>query len=114
MKPKGNDGDMVNVFIGPEPERDTVYVVDQLNPDDGSYDEAKCMIGFSSEEQAKLAYRSNYAPGWKGFGGITALSMDQFKEWLSIGDTTQPLSYIHPVSDFPSLTIATDKPHKFG
>lgn len=80
------DGDNVDVMIGPDPESEVVYVVDQLKPS-GRFDEHKCLIGFYSAKAAKEAYLSCYEPRWKGFGGMTALTMPQFKRWLEAGDT---------------------------
>ena len=48
---------------------DMVYVVDQVNTD-GSFDEHKVMIGFSSLEDARSAYLSNYEDGWQGLATL--------------------------------------------
>lgn len=82
---KGKDGDAVDVFLGPDIEDfDKVYCVDQNNSD-GEFDETKVMLGFSSKEEAKDAYMSNYSPDWKGFRDITAVSIKDFKKWLYRG-----------------------------
>ena len=82
---KGKDGDAVDVFLGPDIEDfDKVYCVDQ-NKANGEFDETKVMLGFSSKEEAKDAYMSNYSPDWKGFRDITAVSIKDFKKWLYRG-----------------------------
>ena len=82
---KGKDGDAVDVFLGPDiDDFDKVYCVDQNNSD-GEFDETKVMLGFSSKEEAKDAYMSNYSPDWKGFRDITAVSIKDFKKWLYRG-----------------------------
>lgn len=82
---KGKDGDAVDVFLGPDIEDfDKVYCVDQNNGK-GEFDETKVMLGFSSKEEAKDAYMSNYSPDWKGFRGITSVSIKDFKKWLYRG-----------------------------
>ena len=43
------------------------------------------MLGFDSKEEAKNAYLSNYEPNWKGFMGITSVSLKLFKKWLYRG-----------------------------
>lgn len=90
---KGKDGDAVDVFLGPDIEDfDTVYCIDQ-NTKDGDFDETKVMLGFTSKEQAKNAYLSNYEPNWKGFRAITAVSLKTFKKWLYRGrKQRQPFS----------------------
>lgn len=89
---EGADGDHVDVFIGPKPESSKVFVVDQIDPRTGRYDEAKVLLGFSSLKAAREGYLANYEQGWKGAGAITPMSMDQFKSWLKEGDTTKPLN----------------------
>lgn len=85
------DGDHIDVFVGPNPSSQIVYVVDQNKPD-GTFDEHKCMLGFLSEADAKDGYLASYSPGWKGFSAITALTMDQFKRWIQRGDSKGELS----------------------
>jgi len=85
------DGDHIDVFIGPEPESELVFVVDQVKKD-GTFDEHKCLIGFTTMADAKEGYLANYSPGWKGCGDITAMTMDDFKEWISTGDTKNPFA----------------------
>lgn len=99
---EGADGDHVDVFIGPNPEATTVFVVDQVNPKTGEFDEHKVMLGFDSMEDAKAAYRASYAKGWKGLKAISAMPIDEFKDWLKNGDTTKPL--------VPEKTLESAKP----
>lgn len=90
-KTEGADGDAVDVFVGPRPDSDRVFVVDQVNPKTGQFDEHKVMLGFTHEQDAKAGYAANYDAGWQGLGHITPMSMDEFKAWLKEGDTTKPV-----------------------
>ena len=86
------DGDHIDVFLGPDMNSDMVYVVDQVNTD-GSFDEHKVMMGFSSLEDARSAYLSNYEEGWQGLGNITGVALDGFKKWIdSSTRKTKPFS----------------------
>lgn len=86
------DGDHIDVFLGPDMNSDMVYVVDQVNTD-GSFDEHKVMIGFSSLEDARSAYLSNYEDGWQGLGNIAGVALDEFKKWIdSSKRKTKPFS----------------------
>lgn len=86
------DGDHIDVFLGPDMNSDMVYVVDQVNTD-GSFDEHKVMMGFSSLEDARSAYLSNYEEGWQGLGNITGVTLDGFKKWIdSSTRKTKPFS----------------------
>lgn len=82
---EGKDGDQIDVFIGNNPESGKIFVVDQVNPETGVFDESKVMLGFNSEEEAKNAYLSNYEKGWQGLGAITETNAEYFKEWLYDG-----------------------------
>ncbi|MDE2107540.1 MAG: hypothetical protein KGL39_60665 [Patescibacteria group bacterium] len=87
---EGADGDHVDVFVGPDPESELVFVVDQVKPD-GRFDEHKALIGFTSEDEARDGYLSAYEDGWKGLGAIAAMTLPQFKAWLA-GDTSRPIA----------------------
>ncbi|MDR1160983.1 MAG: hypothetical protein LBK45_01465 [Tannerellaceae bacterium] len=80
---EGKDGDHIDVFVGDNPNSSNVFVVDQINPETGEFDEHKVMLGFDTIEQAKEAYLSNYSEGWQGLGDITETTMDDFREWAT-------------------------------
>ena len=89
---EGADGDHVDVFIGDQLDSETVYVVDQVDPKTGKFDEHKVMLGFYDEAAARAGYLANYEQGWKGLGTIKAMPLDEFKHWVKGGDTTKPIS----------------------
>jgi len=86
------DGDHIDCFVGDHPESELVFVVDQVNPKTGKFDEHKCMLGFLSEAAAREGYLANYEKGWKGLGDITPLTMPQFDAWAYAGNTKQPIA----------------------
>lgn len=91
---EGADGDQVDVFVRvgtPEDFAGPAFVIDQVRPSSGIFDEHKVMLGWHDEDGARRAYLSNYEPGWKGIGAVTEMPMIQFKRWLR-GDTTQPVA----------------------
>lgn len=79
---KSSDGDDIDVFLSKDPSKGNVYVVDQINPKTGKFDEHKCMYGYKDKEEATKAYLSNYNKGWKGLGPVTEVSKLEFKNWL--------------------------------
>lgn len=82
------DGDHVDVFLGPDPDSEIVFVVDQTKPGTWTqFDEHKCMLGWKSAAEAKQAYLDSYSEDWGGFEAITPMTMGQFKAWLEKGDT---------------------------
>ena len=80
---KGRDKDHVDVFIKPgSKEGLPMYIVNQIEPTTGKFDEHKCMMGFDSEADAKKCYHANYQKGWKGLKNIVAMPMFHFKDWV--------------------------------
>lgn len=93
----GVDGDHIDMFINDAADLDTfdgnVYVVDQVNPETGEFDEHKVMFGYPSEEAATEAYLANYSKGWKGLGKVTAVPKATFDKWLEASDRkTKPFA----------------------
>ncbi|WP_253270937.1 hypothetical protein [Leptospira santarosai] len=84
---KGNDGDHIDVFIGPNPKSEIVFVINQIDPGTKEFDEHKVMLGFDSEEEAKTGYNSCYEKGWKGLGDMISMTIVQFHNWLENSDT---------------------------
>ena len=93
---KGKDKDHLDVFIGPKPETDKVFVVDQTVPETGKFDEHKIMMGFETEEEARAGYLANYEKGWRGLGAMTEMTVDEFKTWTKEADTTKAIGEIKP------------------
>jgi hypothetical protein len=75
----GTDKDHLDAYVGPNPESEIVYIVNQNDPVTGAFDEQKVMLGFTSEAEAKAAYLKQYdRPGF--FGGVMKMDIDTFKE----------------------------------
>lgn len=90
LHPKSSDDEAVDVFIGPHPECEIVFVVAQIDQESGDFDEVKTMLGFLSEGDARKGYLDNYPSGWK-CGPITAMTIQQFREWLESGNKQPPV-----------------------
>ena len=93
----GVDGDHIDMFINDAADLDSfdgnVYVVDQVNPETGEFDEHKVMFGYPSEEAATEAYLANYSKDWKGLGKVTAVPKATFDKWLEASDRkTKPFA----------------------
>lgn len=92
----GKDKDHVDVFIGSKPEASNIYIIDQIDPNTGKFDEHKVMLGFDSQAKAKQTYLAAFEPGWKGLGQITKTDKQGLKEWFESGDQKKPFSDNHP------------------
>lgn len=89
---EGVDGDHIDMYLSDEPTKGNVYVVDQVNQNDGSFDEHKVMYGFPSMKAAVEAYKGQYEDGWK-VGTVTEVSREDFKKWVeSSKRKTKPFS----------------------
>lgn len=92
LRTKGADGDHVDVYIGDQPDSPSVFIVDQVDPDTGAFDEHKTILGTRSIEEARALYDAGFSDG-RGAerrGNITFLTMQGFKDWLANGDTSKP------------------------
>lgn len=79
----GIDEDEIDVFVGPDPKAEMVYVIEQQISETGVYDEQKCFLGFSNQKQAEQLYLDSYdQSGFKLY--TTAMTVDQFKRWLAV------------------------------
>lgn len=90
---EGADGDHIDVYIGPHHKSPHVFVVDQIDADDGEFDEHKVLLGFGSKKQANNVYCKAFSDG-KGkcrIGHVAEMTIDQFKDWLKSEDTTEPI-----------------------
>ena len=83
------DGDQIDIFMGPNLEAPTVFVVNQIDQGTGKFDEHKVMAGFDTKEDAIAGYSKNYEKGWK-VGEVAEMSVDEFKEWAKEGKQTKP------------------------
>ena len=100
---EGADGDQVDVYVGDKPDSERVFVVNQVNPKTGEFDEHKVMLGFDKAILARRAYMKHYQKGWKGFGDMTEMTVPEFKQWLKTGDQKTPLAPA-PVEEAPAIT----------
>ena len=101
---KAVDDDHIDVFLSDSPTRGKVYVIDQVDPKTGEFDESKVMYGFDSEQDAREAYLSNYEDGWQGLGKITEVSKEEFKKWID--SSTRKTK---PFSEYASVKAAEAK-----
>ena len=89
------DKEHLDVYIGPNPESDKVFVIDQTKIDSSDFDEAKVLIGFNSEGEAKLAYFKSFEFGFaqRVFGAINGpYSVDEFKALLPKLEKAKPIA----------------------
>lgn len=86
---RGADGDGIDVFVGPHPEAESVYVINQFVG--GKFDEHKVMLAFASEEDARRAYLESYERGWNGLRSLVPVTVDQLKWWVKHGNAARPL-----------------------
>ena len=89
---KGADGDEVDVYIGPNPSSELVFVVDQNEILTGEFDEHKVILGTMNIKEATDLYIAGFSDdrGADRIRQITPMHVTQLVEWLGVGDTTSP------------------------
>lgn len=80
-KTRGVDGDPVDVFVGPDKEAPTAFVVHQRRKDTGAYDEDKVMLGVRTKTEAKKLFLKHYDSP-KFLGPISRVGVDRLREIL--------------------------------
>lgn len=88
---RGPDGDHIDVFVGPSPGSELVYVIDQVSQN-GKFDECKAFVGFTSKQQAVEAYKKCYTSSWR-VGKVTTMTVGQFKAWLEHGNQKKAIEH---------------------
>lgn len=83
-KTLGGDGDGLDVFIGPNKDASETYWAIQ-NKFDGSFDEYKVFLGFTSREAAIGAFRDHIPV--KLLGGMVSMRLDMMKAMLGQNPT---------------------------
>jgi len=83
----GKDKDQLDVFLNPDAKESNtdVFVVNQVNPETGDFDEHKIMLGYANENEAVNAYNRNYEEGWSGLGSVCKLDMGHFRDKINSG-----------------------------
>lgn len=76
---KGQDKDHLDCFVGPNKFSEKAFVIKQIKPDTGKFDEDKVMLGFDKEEDAKKNYLIHYDSP-KYFGSIKEISVEELKK----------------------------------
>lgn len=103
---EGADGEQVDAFIGPNPDSERVFVVDQVDADSKRFDEHKVILGVNSLVEATRLYDAHFDDG-RGpdrRGAMTEMSVTEFKNWLKDGDTTKPVAE-SDIPDFSALSV---------
>ncbi len=88
------DGEAFDCFLFDNFDSPLVYIIDQVDPITGEYDEGKAMIGFPSKALAVQAYTAAFTDGLgpARIGGVSHMLAVDFAMWLRKGDTTAPVS----------------------
>lgn len=99
---EGSDGDHVDVYLGPHRASPKVFIIDQHNADDKSFDEHKVMLGFGSEVQAVAIYKKGFSDGRgaQRIGAIREMTVPELKEWLRGPATKHPIKKLNRETTF--------------
>ena len=95
---EGADGEQVDAYIGPHPDSDHAFIVDQIDPKTGEFDEHKTVLGARNLPEAMDIYDAGFSDGSgpQRRSAVTEMSVPEFKDWLKEGDTTAPAADTFP------------------
>ncbi|MEW5709852.1 MAG: DEAD/DEAH box helicase family protein [Pseudomonadota bacterium] len=102
---EGKDGDQVDVYVKPGTPEDfagRVFVVNQVDPETGRFDEHKVVLGAENQAEAQALYDAHFSDGSgpKRRGSVVAMPLEAFKRWLKEGDTRRPVEALRAQWDF--------------
>jgi hypothetical protein len=102
------DKEHVDVNVKPNTAKDydgDVFIVNQVEPTTGKFDEPKAYIGYLNKAEAEAAYRSNYADDWQGMDSIAQVPMAKFKEMLK-----NEKAFLKPIKEKQAKAAISSKP----
>lgn len=77
------DGEDLDIYLGDNHESTKVFILKQIRPSDGSFDEHKIMLGYDNIEEAKKSYLAHMPK--KYLGSIRATNIAAFKKEFLMG-----------------------------
>lgn len=86
----GADGDDLDCFVGPNPESQMVFIIDQKDMRTGAFDEHKVMLGYDDADQAAKDYQDAYTDGQDRIMSMQSCNMAHFKNWMKTADLRVP------------------------
>ena len=133
---EGADGDHVDVFVGPNPEQERAWIINQREPldaepnaSDAKFDEHKVMLGFKTADEAIAAYFKSFAGkfGRKVFQSVSPsmdidglkMALPKLKKSRSVKTDTQSIHNSQPAKDdlgamFDEILAEETAPKKVG
>ena len=87
------------------PEHDKVWVVDQVNPQTGKFDEVKTFVGFADRSAVERAYDAGFSDGSGPLrrAEITETTKAGLKEWMDSPKSKESFAKLRPVD---AVTLA--------
>lgn len=81
---EGADGDHVDVIIGRHGETGQVFIVNQIDPKTGKFDEHKVIMGEHTLEEARELYKRGFSDGSgeSRIGSIVETTPEGLREWV--------------------------------
>ncbi|MBO9431612.1 hypothetical protein [Sulfitobacter sp. R18_1] len=108
----GADGDPLDFYMGDHPESDIAVIVNQVDIQDGSFDEHKLVLGAIDEDEALKIYEDGFSDG-KGsdrIGSFTTMNVAALKEWIASADMSKPTQPVKGLSTGGKPTVSDEGP----
>jgi hypothetical protein len=74
------DGADFDAFVGPNPNSDQMWVIEQVDPVHRTHDSYKAMLGYDFREQALVDFRASFSEDRLGI--VRGMGVDVFRDWL--------------------------------
>lgn len=94
---RGADGDKADITIGDDLAAQSVYVIDQINPKSGKFDETKSFAAFPSKKAAIASYLASFSDNAKRrIGAVTEMPVEQFVQLARSDNLDKAVAYKKP------------------
>jgi Inorganic Pyrophosphatase len=103
----GNDGDHLDVFVGPRLQSPHVFIINQRDPASDKLDGHKVLAGFDDRKTAVRAYPDSFPNNaMPHIGNVIAMTPVQFQDWLKHRDHGEHLENPREESGQEEVTAA--------
>lgn len=82
---KGADGEPVDIYLGPNPKSEKAYIIDQVDPKTGKFDEHKVVADVDSPQQAAEVYNEGFSDGSgpERMRSMQEMPVAELKDWAT-------------------------------
>lgn len=109
---RSSDKEHVDVYVGDEPQSQRAFIVNQVDPKTGRFDEAKIILGVRDAQSARAIYDAGFSDGSgsERGGSVIETSVENLRDLLDTHDFTKPVPP-QPLLSAEEVNVIVDAYH---